>query len=194
MKTLPKVLVLAKNYAPVSIFPKLSIIDGEEAINKYMANKCEVIEFYDRPVLSRNKPIEIQGKGMLFWPSVIVDYKQKIRESVRLTTTVLYYREQGKCFWCDQPIPSIGEATKDHLIPISKGGQNSFENVVCSCKPCNGDKADQMPVGKWKPKHAVKKPTYHELLDMRRKSDIIIYDKSWVDYLPGFGSYKLVGE
>lgn len=189
----PKTLVLAKNYSPISIFPKLSVIDGEEAINKYMNGKCEVIHFYDRPVLSKNVPIELPNLGMLFWPSVIVDFKQKIRDSVRLSISTLYYREGGRCFWCDQPIDQ-SEATKDHLIPVSKGGENTFENLVCACKSCNTDKADLMPTGKWKPKRSVRRPTYHEIIELRRNSEIIIHDQAWADFLPNFSHHKLYGK
>ncbi len=33
-------------------------------------------------------------------------------------------------------------ATKDHVIPLSKGGEHSQSNIVAACLRCNGDKAD----------------------------------------------------
>ncbi|MCP4828485.1 MAG: HNH endonuclease [Proteobacteria bacterium] len=33
-------------------------------------------------------------------------------------------------------------ATKDHVVPLSKGGEHSQSNIVAACLRCNGDKAD----------------------------------------------------
>jgi 5-methylcytosine-specific restriction endonuclease McrA len=32
----------------------------------------------------------------------------------------------------------------DHVIPRSRGGEHRWENVVCSCRKCNGRKADKL--------------------------------------------------
>lgn len=190
--SVPKCLVLGKNYSPISILPKLSLIDGEEAIRKYLDNKCQVLYFHDRPILSKNRPIKYMGEN-LYWPSVVIDMKQKIRDSVRLTRSVLYIRENQRCFWCDNPIANVSDSTKDHIIPKSKGGLDTFENLVCACKKCNGEKADQMPVGKWALKgRSPRKPSYYELLDKKKDSEIVVHDERWVEFLPNFASYKVV--
>jgi hypothetical protein len=186
----PPALVLAKNYAPVSVFPKLSTASGKDALRKYLDNKCEVLNFYDRPVLSKGEPIEYPGKGMLFWPSVIVDYEKPIKNSIRLSLSVLYYRENCRCFWCKKEFP-LKLGTKDHVYPESKGGQDTFENLVFACNPCNTDKADALPEGKWKPTHLPKKPTYQEILEKRRDHDLDISDESWIQYLPGFVNFRV---
>ena len=187
----PKAMVLAKNYSPASIIPKLSVISGQEAISKYISGKCDVIEFYDRPVLSKGKPIELPEVGILFWPSVIVDYDAKIRSSVALTKNSLYYRERGKCFYCDQPFP-ISEGTRDHVLPRSKGGDSSFENLVFCCYACNKEKDNQMPVGKWKPRYKPYRPTHHEIFENRKNHEIAIHDESWAKFLPGFANLRLI--
>ena len=187
----PPCLVLAKNYSPVQIFPKLSLINGEEAVRKYMNDKCSVLEFYDRPVLGTNGPIEYGSKGILFWPSVIVDHEQKIRDSIRLSLSVLYFREDCKCFWCQKPM-SISKGTKDHVYPTSRGGTNTFDNVVFSCNPCNNEKGDSLPEGKWKPRYKPKKPTYGEVIEMRKKHEIQIFHEEWKKYLPNFANYSLI--
>lgn len=187
----PKALVLAKNYSPASVIPKLSIVSGQEAISKYISKKCDVIEFYDRPVLSKGEPIELQDIGMLFWPSVIVDYDAKIRSSVSLTKSSLYYRERGKCFYCDNPF-SLHEGTRDHVLPRSKGGDSSFENLVFCCYSCNKEKDNELPVGKWKPKYAPYRPTHHQIFDARKDHEIVIHDENWIKFLPGFANFRLI--
>lgn len=48
------------------------------------------------------------------------------------------------CFWCNMPVP---KATRhiDHIIPLSRGGPHSAENLVASCAHCNCSKRAKMP-------------------------------------------------
>lgn len=43
------------------------------------------------------------------------------------------------CFYCGKKL-SRRRATKDHVIPISKGGGNSKKNIVDACRKCNSEK------------------------------------------------------
>lgn len=49
-------------------------------------------------------------------------------------------RDNNICYWCG----GFG-TTVDHLIPKSKGGPPTLDNLVCSCYECNTDKADSLP-------------------------------------------------
>ena len=49
----------------------------------------------------------------------------------------------GTCHWCKQPI-SDGVVT-DHLIPVSRGGRNTIDNIVPSCHSCNQSKHAALP-------------------------------------------------
>lgn len=50
----------------------------------------------------------------------------------------LYARDGNRCVVCKSP----DDLTLDHKIPISKGGDNSDENLQTMCHPCNQRKAD----------------------------------------------------
>ena len=57
-----------------------------------------------------------------------------------------------RCAYCQRSMNrydrSIGGALKpslDHVIPLSKGGADSFENTVAACRQCNGEKGAMMP-------------------------------------------------
>lgn len=47
-----------------------------------------------------------------------------------------------RCFYCKTKLGKKNQPTKDHVVPISKGGINSLKNIVPSCLKCNQDKGD----------------------------------------------------
>ncbi len=51
----------------------------------------------------------------------------------------------GICHWCNGTF-SPDELTMDHIIPISRGGKTSRNNVVLSCKECNNRKKYLLPI------------------------------------------------
>ncbi len=68
---------------------------------------------------------------------------------------ILFEREKGRCFYCDQPVSlearihilydierarKLRAATIDHLIPRSRRGPDSPDNCVCACVACNNDR------------------------------------------------------
>ncbi|MEM9467775.1 MAG: HNH endonuclease [Actinomycetota bacterium] len=51
-----------------------------------------------------------------------------------------------RCFWCEAEVSArSAEATVDHLIPRSRGGANTIDNVVPACTSCNSAKSDTLP-------------------------------------------------
>jgi 5-methylcytosine-specific restriction endonuclease McrA len=53
-------------------------------------------------------------------------------------------RDDGTCQYCGVKRPRA-ELNLDHVVPRSQGGTTSWENVVCSCVPCNLRKANRTP-------------------------------------------------
>ncbi len=47
------------------------------------------------------------------------------------------------CWWCRQNTPQTN-LTFDHLLPKSRGGSNSFENLRLSCFPCNNSRGNSL--------------------------------------------------
>lgn len=56
------------------------------------------------------------------------------KEARRKYRERLYREQNGLCFWC---AGDMDEPTIDHVVPICKGGGNSYHNVVLSCFECN---------------------------------------------------------
>lgn len=48
----------------------------------------------------------------------------------------------GKCHYCKERF-GINNLTKDHIIPLSKGGNNNIANIVPACRACNSSKGNK---------------------------------------------------
>lgn len=59
----------------------------------------------------------------------------------KLSNITLFQRDRCVCAYCGN-VFSSKVLTRDHIVPMSKGGRDIWENVVTSCKPCNNYKAD----------------------------------------------------
>ena len=53
-----------------------------------------------------------------------------------LCNTTLFRRDDHRCLYCGQRF-GITELTRDHVLPLSRGGTNRWQNVVAACKRCN---------------------------------------------------------
>lgn len=51
----------------------------------------------------------------------------------------IYAREGGRCFYCLRPLTPL-QRCLDHVVPRAKSGQNSYRNLVASCRECNAQK------------------------------------------------------
>lgn len=56
--------------------------------------------------------------------------------SSNLRRSAIYRREAGRCFYCLRRLTS-GARVLDHVVPRTRGGTNSYRNVVACCLPCN---------------------------------------------------------
>lgn len=68
----------------------------------------------------------------------------KVNMTPRLTNRNLFHRDVHTCAYCGK---KFGDAalTRDHVIPVSKGGEDKWMNVVAACNKCNNFKADRTP-------------------------------------------------
>ena len=59
---------------------------------------------------------------------------------VALTNRTLFGRDRHVCAYCGGHFPNYNHLSRDHIHPVSKGGENVWMNVVTSCKECNAKK------------------------------------------------------
>ena len=61
-----------------------------------------------------------------------------------LSNKALFRRDQNLCLYCGVRFPNY-QLSRDHVSPVSKGGQDIWANVVTACKRCNNHKASRTP-------------------------------------------------
>jgi 5-methylcytosine-specific restriction endonuclease McrA len=65
-------------------------------------------------------------------------------KELKLTRNNVFERDKCTCQYCGSLFPDE-ELNLDHVIPRDRGGRTTWENIVCSCIPCNSRKANKLP-------------------------------------------------
>ncbi|MCH2132251.1 MAG: HNH endonuclease [Phycisphaerales bacterium] len=63
---------------------------------------------------------------------------------VKLNRRNLFARDRNKCQYCGRRF-AVSELSIDHVIPVSRGGGNTWQNLVCACVTCNTRKGNRTP-------------------------------------------------
>lgn len=61
-----------------------------------------------------------------------------------LTNAALFTRDRNLCLYCGGAFPR-SSLTRDHVVPVSRGGEDAWENVVTACIRCNVVKGNRTP-------------------------------------------------
>jgi len=165
-------LVLNADYRPLSYFP-LSLWPWQEAVKAAFLDRVAIVAEYDE--VARSPSLEIR------LPSVVVlrEYVKPARLAA-FTRFNLFLRDEFACMYCG----AKGELTFDHVIPRSRGGRTSWENVVTASAEMNLLKANKTPEeAGMKLRRAARQPTVHELQRQARKFPPNYLHESWHDFL-----------
>ena len=71
-------------------------------------------------------------------------YDRLPRQTVRFNRRNVFARDANRCQYCGRRFPT-SELSLDHVIPRSRGGEATWENIVCSCVKCNVKKGGRTP-------------------------------------------------
>jgi 5-methylcytosine-specific restriction endonuclease McrA len=66
------------------------------------------------------------------------------RQTPALSNTKLFVRDRQVCAYCGGKF-SFDELTREHIVPVSRGGQDSWMNCITACRGCNGRKGNRLP-------------------------------------------------
>ena len=165
-------LVLNADYRPLSYFP-LSLWSWQDAIKAVFLERVNIVEEYDRVVRAARFEMKL--------PSV-VSLKTYVKPSRNpaFTRFNVFLRDRFACQYCGRP----EDLTFDHVIPRSRGGRTTWDNVVTACAPCNLLKGGRLPArAGMHPRIAPHRPSVTELQNNGRLFPPNYLHESWADYL-----------
>lgn len=126
-------LVLDQSFQPIAR------VSWQRAITLLFNNKIEIVEEYEDK--------EIRSVSVSFKMPSIVRFLHAVkrkRKQVKFSRENVYLRDKGRCQYCSNRV-ARAESTYDHVLPKSKGGKTTWDNIVISCKGCNQKKANRTP-------------------------------------------------
>lgn len=126
------ILVLNADYTPINI------TDIKRAFNLIYKGKAEIIKHnIISPIITELKKYKR--------PTIIrlLKYVSIPFRKVTLNRGNIFRRDRYKCLYCGET--NKNKLTIDHVIPKSKGGKNTWQNLVTCCQSCNIKKDDKLP-------------------------------------------------
>jgi 5-methylcytosine-specific restriction endonuclease McrA len=141
-------LVLNRSYRPVhvtSVRRALTLL--YQGVAKALDDQFQLYDFADWAALSAAGHDSISTvQRRLRVPRVVVlsTYDHLPKGRVRFSRVNIYARDRDTCQYCARTLPR-GELNLDHVVPRAQGGRTNWENVVCSCVPCNLRKGGRTP-------------------------------------------------
>jgi 5-methylcytosine-specific restriction endonuclease McrA len=127
-------LVLNATYEP------LRIVSWQKAVTLQYQGKVEVIALHAREI--RGVTVRVRLPSVLRFHRHVRMKRSAVR--VPFSRTNVYARDGHRCQYCGESRPPC-ELTFDHVIPVARGGEKAWENIVTCCIPCNRRKGDRTP-------------------------------------------------
>ncbi len=128
------VLVLNATYEP------LNVTSVWRACSLVLSEKAEVIEAHPERV--------IRSPSTTLPHPVVIRLRSYVRvprfQARRITRRAVFARDGYRCQYCG----TTSRLTVDHVLPRSRGGESTWDNIVTACAPCNLEKGDRLPTEK----------------------------------------------
>ncbi len=125
-------------------FEPLTLVPVRRALRLVIDGKAEIVEaeqgrFFRSEHLAVPRPTVIRLIRFVHVP-------RKFRRQV--TNTFLFARDDYRCQYCSRSAGDLRDReclTRDHLVPLSRGGTNDWSNVTTACSTCNTRKGNRLP-------------------------------------------------
>lgn len=165
-------LVLNADFRPLSYYP-LSLWPWQEVVKAVFLDRVDIVSTYDQTV--RSPSFEMRLPSVIALKTFVPQNR-----SPAFTRFNLFLRDAFACQYC-----SSGEdLTFDHVIPRSRGGRTTWENIVTACAPCNLKKGGRTPrEAGMHPHSAPARPSLRRLHEHGRRFPPHFLHQSWLDYL-----------
>jgi 5-methylcytosine-specific restriction endonuclease McrA len=128
-------LVLGRALVLNASFQPLCVVPVRRALVLALKGKAEVL--HHNGAVFHSESVTMPG------PSVVrLNYFVKVPYRARgsLSRRAILIRDNFECQYCGRPAENV-----DHIVPKSRGGAHTWDNVVASCRPCNARKENRAP-------------------------------------------------
>lgn len=143
------VLVLNRSFLPIHVTTvRRAFTLLYQGVAKAVNEQYQTFNFNDWSELRPHAGEDCIGVvgGVIKIPRVIllVAYDRLPKRHVRFSRYNIFMRDKNTCQYCGRVFPRR-ELNLDHVIPRSRGGLSTWENIVCSCHACNRKKGGRTP-------------------------------------------------
>jgi len=116
-------------------FEPLGIVSSRRAVLLVLDTKAELVHATGRVFRAERVTVpEPSVVRLVRYVKVPYNYRMAVNRRT------VFARDGGRCQYCGASAENL-----DHVIPRSKGGPHTWENVVAACRPCNTRKEDRLP-------------------------------------------------
>jgi 5-methylcytosine-specific restriction endonuclease McrA len=134
-----KCVVLNATYEPITV------ISSKRALVMFLEGKAIIVE--EHPELVVRSPKQTFPVPLMIALKNYIKGRRVFRTKALLTQRNLFVRDAYTCQYCGRKrseLKSNEFMTRDHVIPMAKGGRDIWTNVVTSCNNCNNKKSDYL--------------------------------------------------
>lgn len=129
LRAMARALVLNATYEP------LSVVSERRAVVLVLREKADLVE--SGPVTWRSASVSLPVPSVIRLRRYVkVPYARR----VPLNRRAVFARDGSRCQYCKRPAENL-----DHVLPRSRGGTHTWENVVAACRRCNTVKGNRTP-------------------------------------------------
>ena len=165
------VLVLNHNFEP------LNICAVRRGLVLMVLGRAEVLRFSDRTLSSSEEEYPVPSVLRLF------DQVKRPLPQLKISRKSILARDDYTCQYCGLK----ADLTLDHVFPRHRGGETTWENIVCCCLRCNNKKGSRTPseAGMRLP-YPPRKPHYVPYISFPRFVSAV-RRAEWREFLEGYG-------
>jgi 5-methylcytosine-specific restriction endonuclease McrA len=164
--------------------PVLVLNASYEPIHVCAARRALVLLFKGLALAEESSHHELRSAtAAMSLPTVIrlVEYRRIPQQSRALSRKNILMRDHYTCQYCGNA-GGAGDLTLDHVVPRSRGGSSSWENLVAACRRCNNRKGARLPEEANMKLHRRPKPfTLHSSRSLMRQ--LGYEQEAWRKYL-----------
>jgi len=113
----------------------LAVVTARRAVVLVLKDKAEVV--VSNGIVFHSERFEMEAPSVLRLRYFV---KVPFRAQAPLTRRAVFARDDWTCQYCGAPAENL-----DHVVPRSRGGTHTWENVVAACRRCNSRKENRLP-------------------------------------------------